>query len=221
MAEKLSIVIPTHNCIHYLKMCLDSIKRNSVRDDHEIVICCDCCTDGTQEWLADNDYDFSEYNEPHAPSAEHALVMWHTGFRLALQPYVCFANDDQIFGPKWDEIITPYLAEDKVIGMQLIEPGTLGKPWRGLIEKSFGDTFKDVDIEAFEEFCGTLEPGTVEHEGVDISTVWHRDHYMKQEGGWPRCTVIDETQPFVRVTNAGVYHFSNKSRTCGGDAHLS
>ncbi len=219
---EMSIVLPTHNCLQYLKMFLASMHKNSAVA-HELVIVCDICTDGTQDWLAKNGYSFVELNDPHPPSAEACWVAWTYGFGLTTRDYICFANDDQIYGPYWDTKVSPYLKPDKVIGCQLIEPGTAGKPWRGIIEKNFGDNFLTFNHGEFEAFAAQLPSGTREHEGVDISTIWHRDRFKSYlPEGWSKLgpTVLDETQPYVRVLDAAVYHFSGRSRNLHGDSHL-
>ena len=58
-----SVIIPSLNNLDYLKLCLDSIKKNS-KFDHEIIVHVNIGDDGTKEFLNKNNikYTFTEYN---------------------------------------------------------------------------------------------------------------------------------------------------------------
>ena len=58
-----AILIPTFNNIKYLKICLESIKKNSSYD-HQIIIHVNEGTDGTLDYLksCDFEYTYSEIN---------------------------------------------------------------------------------------------------------------------------------------------------------------
>ena len=53
-----SVIIPTFNNINYLKLCLESLKKNS-KFNHEIIIHVNEGLDGTLKFLKDNNYKFS------------------------------------------------------------------------------------------------------------------------------------------------------------------
>ena len=50
---KFSIILPSFNNLDYLKLCLDSIKKNS-KFDHEIIVHVNIGDDGTKEFLNKN-----------------------------------------------------------------------------------------------------------------------------------------------------------------------
>ena len=50
-----SVIVPTFNNLEYLKLCLESIKKNS-KYTHEIIIHINEGIDGTKEFLINNDY---------------------------------------------------------------------------------------------------------------------------------------------------------------------
>ena len=58
-----SIIIPTFNNIDYLKICLNSIKKNS-SFDHEIIIHINEGVDGTLEFVKNNNIKFPELGKP-------------------------------------------------------------------------------------------------------------------------------------------------------------
>ena len=53
-----SIVIPTYNNLEYLKLCLESIKKNS-KFNHEIIIHVNEGKDGTLDFLKNENYFFT------------------------------------------------------------------------------------------------------------------------------------------------------------------
>lgn len=52
--EKITFCIPSKNNLRYLKSCIPSIRKNSHRKDHDIIVFVDKDTDGTVEWLKQN-----------------------------------------------------------------------------------------------------------------------------------------------------------------------
>jgi glycosyltransferase involved in cell wall biosynthesis len=49
--EKITFCIPSKSNLRYLKTCIPSIRENSFRNDHEIIVFVDSDGDGTVEWL--------------------------------------------------------------------------------------------------------------------------------------------------------------------------
>ena len=49
--EKITFCIPSKNNCRYLKACISSIRKNSYRKDHDILIFVDADEDGTVKWL--------------------------------------------------------------------------------------------------------------------------------------------------------------------------
>ena len=58
-----SIVIPTYNNLNYLKLCLESLKKNS-KLNNEIILHVNVGTDGTYQYVKDNNinHTFSSQN---------------------------------------------------------------------------------------------------------------------------------------------------------------
>ena len=58
-----SIIIPTWNNLPYLKICVESIRKNSVYD-HQIIIHVNEGSDGTLSWVKEQglDYTYTEEN---------------------------------------------------------------------------------------------------------------------------------------------------------------
>ncbi len=94
-----SIIIPTFNNIKYLKLCIESIKRNSIFN-HEIIAHVNLGEDGTKEYL-DNEnieYTFTNYNAGICEGMNKAT-------KKAKFDFILYSHDDFYFCPNWDEIL--------------------------------------------------------------------------------------------------------------------
>ena len=84
-----SLVIPTINRRKKLERCIDNIRRN-VSVSHEVIVVDGGSTDGTREWLAEQN-DLRIILEP---QREGAVRAFNKGFRAATGQYVMWLNDD-------------------------------------------------------------------------------------------------------------------------------
>ena len=96
---KFSILIPTYNNLNYLKLCLSSIKKNSIYQ-HEIIIHINDGSDGTLNFVIDNQfkYTYSENNIGLCSSINKASTLCTTD-------YILYAHDDMYFCPEWDKFL--------------------------------------------------------------------------------------------------------------------
>ncbi len=94
-----SIIIPTFNNIKYLKLCIQSIKKNSIFN-HEILAHVNIGEDGTKEYLDKEniEYTFTNYNAGICEGMNKAA-------KKAKFDYILYSHDDFYFCPKWDEIM--------------------------------------------------------------------------------------------------------------------
>jgi GT2 family glycosyltransferase len=64
MAEhKITTCISSNNNLEYLRLAVKSIRQNAYHRDMPIIVYAENCTDGTNEWLYDNDYNIEFYIE--------------------------------------------------------------------------------------------------------------------------------------------------------------
>ena len=94
-----SIIIPTFNNIKYLKLCIESIRKNSIFV-HEIIPHINEGADGTEEYLISENikYTITKYN---AGICEGV----NTAAKKATTNYILYAHDDFYFLPRWDEVL--------------------------------------------------------------------------------------------------------------------
>ncbi len=91
-----SILIPTWNNLDFLKLCINSLKKNS-RYKHQIILHINEGKDGTIAWAKKNGFDFSYSKENigicYALNASSSLVN---------SDYIVYFNDDMYACPDWD-----------------------------------------------------------------------------------------------------------------------
>jgi glycosyltransferase involved in cell wall biosynthesis len=94
-----SIIIPTLNNLKYLKICIQSLKKNSVYE-HEIIPHVNIGDDGTLEYLESINlkYSFTDYNSGICKGMNLAANM-------STKDYILYAHDDFYFCPNWDKIL--------------------------------------------------------------------------------------------------------------------
>ena len=92
-----SVIIPTLNNLDYLKLCINSLKKNS-SFNHEIIVHVNIGEDGTLEYLKNNNIKFTHtlYNAGIPEGANKAAAIAKTEF-------IVYAHDDFYFLPGWDK----------------------------------------------------------------------------------------------------------------------
>ena len=137
----ISIVIPTYNNLDYLKLCLKSLKKNSVFN-HEIIIHINDGSDGTLNFVKASNYKYtsSDNNIGLCSSINKAA-------KLVTNQFILYSHDDMYFCPDWDKVL---LDEVKSLNHDnFYLSGTMIEPNSGHIVCDFGidlDTFKEDEL---------------------------------------------------------------------------
>jgi glycosyltransferase involved in cell wall biosynthesis len=92
-----SIVIPTWNNLEMLKLCINSIKKNSAYE-HQIILHINEGSDNTKDWAEEQKLDFT-YSENNIGVC-YAL---NAAAGLAKTDYILYLNDDMYVCPEWDK----------------------------------------------------------------------------------------------------------------------
>ena len=92
-----SIIIPTWNNLPFLKICIDSIRKNS-RYDHQIIIHVNDGSDGTLEWVRQQGLDYT-----HTDDNVGVCLAVNMMRRKVKTDYIFYLNDDMYVLPGWDE----------------------------------------------------------------------------------------------------------------------
>ena len=94
-----SILIPSFNNLDYLKICINSIKKNS-KFNHQIVVHVNEGNDGTLEYIQKNNFDFT-YSKENIGMPK-AL---NTASKLSKFDYILISHDDFYYCPDWDSLL--------------------------------------------------------------------------------------------------------------------
>mgnify|MGYP001500937827 CR=1 FL=1 len=136
-----SIIIPSLNNLNYLKLCVDSLKKNS-SFNHEIIIHVNIGADGTIEYLKKNNIQFTHttYNAGIPEGVNKAA-------KIAQTKFIVYAHDDFYFLPGWDKA---FLNEIKLMPDNLYYfSGTMIQ--NGQVNLDCGDNLTNFNENKFDE----------------------------------------------------------------------
>ncbi len=94
-----SIIIPTLNNFDYLKLCIESLKKNSTFN-HQIIVHINVGTDKTKNFLDQNNIEYSLSNENIG-----LCKAVNVASKYAKHEYILYSHDDFYFCPGWDRAL--------------------------------------------------------------------------------------------------------------------
>ena len=132
-----SIIIPTYNNINYLKLCIESIKKNS-NFNHEIIIHVNEGTDGTLTFVQNRKYKYT-----YSKQNEGVCVAFNKASSIATNEYIVLAHDDMYFCPQWDTVFNDELT--KINDNNFFMSGTMVQPFDSYIKLNCGNDPSDFN----------------------------------------------------------------------------
>lgn len=218
--SKFSILIPTWNSLEILKICVDSIQKNSFFT-HEILIHVNQGTDGTLDWVKQNGFSYTY-------SKENVGVCYamNAMAKLATTDYILYINDDMYTCPKWDFYLNEEIVKNKdnyfYFSATMIEP-TKSKNKCVIAPYDFGTThenFQEADLLNFIEkatknnWTGASWPPSIVHRELWEKVGGYSEEFSPGFGSDPDFS-MKLWQAGVRnykgIGNSLVYHFQSKS----------
>ena len=137
-----SIIIPTWNNLPFLKLCVESIRKNSAVE-HQIIIHINDGSDGTLEWVREQGFDYTY--TPQNVGVCLACNMMRTKVKT---DYILYLNDDMYLLPGWDTALADEVASlpDNrfFLSSTMIHPY---KPEDVGIVANYGDSLETFDEE--------------------------------------------------------------------------
>ena len=132
-----SIIIPTFNNLDYLKICLESIKKNS-KYNHEIIVHINEGKDGTIDFLKKNNYKFS-----YSKINSGVCVAFNEAVKLSNKEYIVLGHDDMYFCPEWDVVFAEEIKKN--ISNLFFFSGTMIQPFNSYIKLDCGSDYKEFN----------------------------------------------------------------------------
>ena len=207
-----SIIIPTFNNLDYLKQCIKSIKKNSAYDDHEIIPHVNEGTDGTLNYLNEQniDYTYTNYNSGICTGMNMAA-------KKAKTNYLLYAHDDFYFCPKWDLVLKKEL--DKIGHNKFYLSGTMVN--NGQIDLNCGSTLNEFDEEKllskidnvnYYDFQGSTWAPHLIHKEMWNKVGGFSEEFFPGTGSDPDLNMKlwqEGVRIFKGINNFKVYHFGS------------
>lgn len=217
-----SIFIPSWNNLPFLKLCVESIEKNSTYS-HEILIHVNDGSDGTLEWVKSRGF-------KHTHSENNVGVCWAmNGLRpLMTTEYVAYVNDDMYLLPGWDEELLKAIREQGsdrrwFMASTVIQPAPLGNSPVSVRVGDYGttpETFREESLLAEyrsyapADWRGAMMPPNVVHRDMWDLVGGYSVEFTPGMGSDPDfCAklVLAGTEVFRGVGKSLCYHFMSKS----------
>lgn len=210
-----SIIIPTFNNLEYLKICLESIKKNS-KYNHEIIVYVNEGKDGTLDFLKKNNYKFS-----YSKINSGVCVAFNEAVKLSNKEYIVLGHDDMYFCPEWDVVFAEEIKKN--ISNLFFFSGTMIQPFNSYIKLDCGSDYKEFNEHKLLKEIQNIKyydyQGTHWQPSLVSKSTWNKVGGFSEEfspglGSDPDfnyklwkvgCRI------FKGLGNCRVYHFSSKS----------
>ncbi|MCQ2975860.1 MAG: glycosyltransferase [Bacteroidales bacterium] len=218
-SELFSIFIPTWNNLPYLKLCIDSILKNSSYK-HQIIIHVNEGIDGTLDWVKQQNltYTFSKTNIGICRAMNIMRSKTTTN-------YICYLNDDMYVLPDWDkylwEIIKQQSDNKFFVSSTMIQPHSLLQ--NQSIQADYGDNlnnFREQDLlKEFQKYeikdwFGATWPPNVVHRDIWDEVGGYSIEFspgMYSDPDFSAKLWMCGVRKFIGISKSRVYHFETKS----------
>ena len=216
-----SILIPTWNNLAFLKLCIESIRKNSAFP-HEILIHVNDGSDGTLDWVRQQGFKYRH-------SKENIGICWSmNGLRsLMTTDYLVYINDDQYMLPGWD---TALWEEIQAIGHKnfflastMIQPAAISRRPVSILVGDYGrsvETFREEDLlRDYRRFIGPdwkgaeLPPSVVHRDMWDLCGGYSVEYSpgMASDPDFLAKMWLAGCRTFKGVGRSLCYHFMSRS----------
>ncbi|WP_293871987.1 glycosyltransferase family A protein [Flavobacterium sp.] len=215
-----SILIPTWNNIDLLKICVESIEKNSYFK-HQIIIHVNEGTDGSFEWVKARNY-------CHTQSDANVGICYSLNAlaKLATTDYILYINDDMYVCPNWDKYLMDAIQQQGDDNFYF--SGTMiehsGKGNKCVISPfNFGtsdDNFKEKELLEFlkttnkKDWFGASWPPSIVHKKLWDKVGGYDVEYSPGFGSDPDFSMKlwnAGVRNFRGIGKSMVYHFQSKS----------
>ena len=169
-----SIVIPSFNNLNYLKILINSIKKNS-NFGHEIIIHINEGSDGTLDYVKNLNLKYT-----HTKNNVGLCSATNIAAKRATTDYILYSHDDMYFCPNWDVILKKEI--DKLNTKAFYLSGTMIEKNSGHIQIDCGDDYTNFNEKKFLENYSKIE--YFDHQGTHWAPHLIHNEYWKKIGGF-------------------------------------
>ena len=213
----ITFCISTYNNLEYLKIAVDSVRKNSYYKDAPFIIHAENCTDGTDEWLKDNSdkYNLEYYIDKNDLPIGIGGGMNFCADRVKTE-YIMFLHSDFYVTPNWDKALmdthNKYPNEKLWINSHRVEPqmfpNSLSRPGTVIVPKEvFGAYYNDFNSELFDNYTKQfISKNDFEiPKGEGVSGLIKKEHWDEIGGNDPLFAPAsyDDMDLFLRMLQKG------------------
>lgn len=211
--------ISTYNNLEYLKLAIQSVRKNSYYKEAPFIVHAENCTDGTNEWLEENKrtYNLETIIEPNNKVVRGIGGGMNICADHVKTEYIMFLHSDFYVARDWDiELLRVHdkFPEEKLwVNSYRIEPNMFNSPSRygtTLVDlDSFGAYHTDFNSELFEDWADEFRLANRDYEvpkGEGVSGLVKKSVWDEVGGNDPRFapTSWDDMDLFLRMLQHGV-----------------
>ena len=228
--NKITFVIPSRNNLEFLQLAYKSIRNLSTK--HEVLVLNDASTDGTQEWINNQqDEDLIVHTNP-GPDRIGIVGMFDKGIEMARTDIIMAFHSDMVACKDFDINILKHLEKGKVITGTRVEP-PLHPDGPEKIMMNFGIEVDEFNMEEWYEKSELLKNERVT-EGIFAPWCMYKEDFLSI-GGHDELFAPQSKEDsdlfnrfhlkgykFIQPWDALVYHFTSRgsrfNKHAGGSA---
>ena len=213
----ITFCISTYNNLEYLKIAVDSVRKNSYYKDVPFIIHAENCTDGTNEWLKENSekYNLEYYLDKNDNPKGIGGGMNFCADRVETD-YIMFLHSDFYVTPNWDKALmdthNKYPNEKLWVNSHRVEPqmfpNSQSRPGTVVVAKeTFGAYHNDFKPMLFDKYAEifTSENDFEIPKGEGVSGLIKKEHWDAIGGNDPLFAPAsyDDMDLFLRMLQNG------------------
>ncbi len=219
-SSTLTFCISTHNNLPYLKIAIDSVRKNSYFKDSPFIIHAENCIDGTNEWLVENakKYDLTLLIEPNNDVVRGIGGGMNICADHVDTEYIMFLHSDFYVTRNWDKALMDVhekYPNDKLwVNSHRVEPNMFNnpshRPGTAIVPPTmFGAYFHNFDSDYFDAWAEDfirINEGIEIPKGEGVSGLVKKSVWDDVGGNDPRFapTSWDDMDLFLRMLQHGV-----------------
>jgi len=213
----ITFCISTYNNLDYLKIAVDSVRKNSYYKNAPFIIHAENCSDGTNEWLVENAerYNLEYYIDKNDNPKGIGGGMNFCADRVETE-YIMFLHSDFYVTPNWDKALmnthNKYPNEKLWVNSHRVEPemfpNSKNRPGTVFVPKDvFGAYHYDFNSELFDKYAEefTSENDFEIPKGEGVSGLIKKEHWDEIGGNDPLFAPAsyDDMDLFLRMLQNG------------------
>ena len=230
MKNKITFVIPSRNNLEFLQLAYQSIRNLSTK--HEVLVLNDASTDGTQEWINNQeDEDLIVHHNP-GPERIGIVGMFDKGIEMARTEIIMAFHSDMVACKDFDVNILKHLEKGKIVTGTRVEP-PLHPDGPEKILMNFGIEVEEFNMEKWYKESELLKNERVT-EGIFAPWCMYKEDFLSI-GGHDELFAPQSKEDsdlfnrfhlkgykFIQPWDALVYHFTSRgsrfNKHAGGSA---